>query len=120
MKKHFYFPLLLTVLLISLWGCTGTGNPKPATYLKNENADIFMLNDFVYTNAKHIDWVKEREYKIEDEIGEIKKQTDSAFAFTNGSANVLPVGTKIFSTDSPLTIAVVDGEEIPYIKQVEG
>ncbi|WP_409250600.1 hypothetical protein V1502_10485 [Bacillus sp. SCS-153A] len=101
-------------------GCIQNGNPDPSDYLQNEDADIFMLDGYIYSNAQGIDWVEETEYSIGEQIGEIEKQSTKSLGFRNGSANVLPVGTKIYETDSPITVAVVEGEEIPYLKQVEG
>ena len=108
------------MLILLLVGCNQNGNPRPSDYLANEDADIFMLEGFVYSKAQGIDWVEETEYTLGQQIGVIKKRTDHSLGFGNGSANVLPVGTKIFETNSPLAIAVVNGEEIPYIQQVEG
>jgi hypothetical protein len=107
-------------MLLLLVACDQHGNPQPSDYLDIEESDIFMLDGYVYSNAQGITWVDETEYTLGQQIGSIQKQTDRSFGFKNGSANILPVGTKIYDTDSPLTIAVVNGEEIPYIKQVEG
>lgn len=63
-----------------------------------------------------MDWVSELEYELGEEIGEITNQGDKASKFKAGTANKLPIGTKIFNTNTPAYIAVVDGEEIPYLK----
>ncbi|RIW28951.1 hypothetical protein D3H55_20515 [Bacillus salacetis] len=103
-----------------LVGCNHNGSPAPSDYLKSEGADIFMLDGYVYSNVQRLEWVKETEYSLGEQIGEITKQTTNSFGFDDGDANILPVGTKIYETDSPITIAVVDGKEIAYMKQVEG
>lgn len=118
--------LLLSILLILLVGCnnvnknTSTSNPTPKEYLKYDNADIFFLNEHVFSNAQNIEWVTELEYELGEQIGEIKKLTDKASKFKNGTANKLPIGTKIFETDTPVYIAIVDGREIPYLEMIEG
>lgn len=79
MKKLFCwkekFLLLLCLSLIFLFGCVTNGNPTPKDFLKDRKADIFVLDDIVYSNVENIDWVKELEYTIGEEIGEITKQT---------------------------------------------
>ncbi|WP_421378094.1 hypothetical protein ACOJQI_12115 [Bacillus salacetis] len=119
--------LLLSILAVFLAGCNNgfsmspaTGNPTPKDYLKYEDADIFFLGDHVYSNAEDLDWVSELDYELGEELGEITSQADKASKFKDGTANKLPVGTKIYNTDTPAYIAVVDGEEIPYLKMVEG
>lgn len=69
---------------------------------------------------ENVDWVQELAYTLGEEIGEITKQTDSAQEFENGTSNKLPVGTKIYRTDTPLYIAIVDGKEIRYMEMIEG
>lgn len=118
-----YFPkilLQLCILIILLGGCGTIGNPTPKDFLKDDNADIFLIVDYVFSNAQDVEWVIELEYEIGEQVCEITKQTEKAFRFKNGTANKLPVGTKIFETDTPAYIAIVDGEKIPYLKMVEG
>ena len=88
--------------------------------MKYEDADIFLLNGIVHSNMENVDWVQELAYTLGEEIGEITKQTDSAQEFENGTSNKLPVGTKIYRTDTPLYIAIVDGKEIRYMEMIEG
>ncbi|AYC30083.1 hypothetical protein [Paenisporosarcina cavernae] len=125
MKRLF----IVTVTLLSmLAGCdqieftpaVQNGNPTPKDFLDNEDADIFVLDGMVYSNAEDVDWVLETEYVMGEEIGEIKKQATSSFGFNDSTSNILPVGTKIYNTNSPLYIAIVEGKEIPYLKMVEG
>ncbi|MCJ8007238.1 hypothetical protein ACFFF5_07005 [Lederbergia wuyishanensis] len=118
--------LPLSILLIILVGCKNdyisspTSNPTPKEYLKYDNADIFLLDGYVFSNAQDVEWVTKLEYELGKQVSEITKQAEKASKFENGTANRLPVGTKIFETDTPAYIAIVDGEEIPYLKMVEG
>ena len=102
------------------FGQESIGNPIPADFLGNEDADIFYFGGVVYSNAEHLDWVIERTYTKTKLLGEITTQTSEADEFTEGSANKLPVGTKIYRTDAGMCVAVVDGKEIRYIQVVEG
>ncbi|WP_102346112.1 hypothetical protein [Bacillus sp. Marseille-P3661] len=120
---------LLCFLNIFFAGCNSdysrlsgpsTGNPRPIDYLKYENADIFVLDGYVFSNAQDVEWVTELEYELGEEVGVITKQADRTSQFKDGAANKLPMGTKIFETDTPAYIAIVKGEEIPYLKMVEG
>jgi len=60
------------------------------------------------------------DYTIGEQILEIKKQKEKGFGFRDGNANKLPFGTVIYETNTPVLIAVVDGEEIPYLAMLEG
>jgi hypothetical protein len=62
----------------------------------------------------------ELDYELGEVMGEITRQTEKAIRFKYGTANKLPIGTKIYRTNTPVYIAIVDGEEIPYLKMVEG
>lgn len=122
--------LLVVALLIS--GCNGisneitiesSGNPTAEEILsENPEADIFMLGDLIYSNAENIDWVSEQPLTIGEEIAEIAAQTSESDEFENGTATRLPIGTKIHEATEreDIYIAVVDGEEIPYLSLVEG
>lgn len=121
-----YTILILFISMIILTGCNSeaeqsvTKNPTPYEFLQNENADIFMIEDTVFSNAINIEWVQEEEYTIGEEIGEISSQSNEAKDFENGTANKLPVGTKIYETDTQVFIAIVENREIPYLQMVEG
>jgi hypothetical protein len=78
------------------------------------------MDGYVFLNAAHIEWVKDHGYELEEQLGEITKQTQDSWRIKAWTASKLPVGTKIFETNAPFYIAVVNGEEIPYIKLVEG
>lgn len=118
--------LRLSILLIFLVGCnndyisSSISNPTPKEYLKYGNADIFLLDGYVFSNAQDVEWVKELKYELDEQVGEITKQAIKASKFESGTANKLPIGTKIFKTDTPAYIAIVNGEETPYLKMVEG
>lgn len=128
--------LLLVAFILVLIGCGNNapretcgdtsfqqhtiGNPTPADFLSDQNADIFYFGDVVYSNAEHLDWAKERKYTKTELLGEITKQTSQADIFVEGTANKLFLGTKIFDTDTEIFVAIVNGKEIRYIKMVEG
>ncbi|WP_047985816.1 hypothetical protein [Ornithinibacillus californiensis] len=98
-------------------------NPTPEEILAdNENADIFVINGIVYSNADHIEWVNEKELTLGEEVGEIKKQTSNSDEFENYSATLLPVGTKIYQPveKGDIYIVRVDGKEIRYLGLREG
>ncbi|WP_345239316.1 hypothetical protein [Pontibacillus salipaludis] len=120
--------LSLIIMFVLLVGCndgttvhlsTKSNNPTPKDYLESDT-DIFLLSGYVFSNAQDVDWVKELEYELGEQIGEITKQSEQASQFTNGTANKLPVGTKVFKTDTQAYIAIVEDEEILYLKMVEG
>lgn len=98
-------------------------NPTPEEILtENENADIFVLNGIVYSNAETIEWVNEKELTLGDEIGEIKIQTNNSVDFENYTATKLEVGTKIHETveKGDIYIVKVDDKEIRYLGLREG
>ncbi|AQQ52605.1 hypothetical protein [Planococcus lenghuensis] len=118
---------LWTGLLLLSAGCSGQqimtetiGNPTVEEVLDEGREDIFLLDDIVYLNGEEIDWVQEREYVLGEEVGEVTAQATEPEEFKDGTANVLPVGTVIYTTDTELNIAIVNGKKIPYIPLVEG
>ncbi len=114
--------LFITSLLMVLSGCqeVNKGNPTPKDFLGSSDADIFVLDSIVYSNAQDLEWVKELTYILGEQVGEITKQTGKAWKFKSGTSNKLPVGTKIYITDTPAYIVVVDGKETPYLGMYEG
>lgn len=122
--------LVCLVCCLSLVACSqapnpqpesgATKNPTPSDYLKKEKADFFVINGIIYTNVEDAQWVQELAYELGEQIGEIQKQTDKESEFENFTANQLPVGTKIYKTNTRLYIAIVQNKEIPYIKMIEG
>jgi predicted small lipoprotein YifL len=96
------------------------GNPAPADFLDNPDADIFYFGGVVYINAEHLDWVQPREYTKTELLGKITKRTFDPDEFSDGAASRLPVGTPVYRTDTGIFVAVVGGKDIRYIKMVEG
>lgn len=74
----------------------------------------------MFSNAQDVEWVTDLDYELGVQVGEITEQEDKASKFKNGTANILPVGTKIYETNTPAYVAIVNGKEIPYLKMVEG
>ena len=122
LRKKLVSLLVSMILLLVLTGCnTGIkGNPTPKDYLGNADADIFVLEGIVYSNVEDVDWVQESDYTLGKQVDEITKQSSKAWNFNNGTSNKLPVGTKIYATDLGFVIAIIEGEEIPYLGQYEG
>lgn len=123
------YSLTLLVFLMFLAGCSKNqiemssvnDNPTAQEMLSlNHDADIFISDEYVFSNAENLDWIRKHEYELGEQIGEIQKQTADYRLFKEWTASKLPVGTKIFETNAPFYIAVVKGQEIPYIKLVEG
>lgn len=107
--------LILFLILSMLNGCTGSpgqhlgGALSKEQVLKlNPDADIFELNGKVYKT--NVDWIEEEELTKEKQIGEI----------TEGMANKLPIGAKIFTTKERKDIFIVeyDGKEKRYLLQL--
>lgn len=121
--------LPFVLILLSLFGCGDdqgmsqsftTQNPRPADFLDQEDADIFVLNSIVYSNAEGLEWVSEKEYTLGEKVGEITEQAKKAEEFGHGTASQLPVGTSIFKTNTVIYIAVVNQREIRYTQMIEG
>ncbi|QPQ31150.1 hypothetical protein [Lysinibacillus sp. JNUCC 51] len=102
MKKKF---CLLFVVLISLFlvGCATvteetieSKKPNAAEALRlDKEADIFQWEgNILKTN---IEWIDELELNEDKYIGEIKFKSSKAKDFKNGTANLLPIGAKIYS-----------------------
>ncbi|WP_186671766.1 hypothetical protein [Sporosarcina sp. BP05] len=116
------FVFFITLLLLVVSGCQEAykGNLTPKDFLGSSDADIFVLDSIVYSNAQDLEWLKELPYIVGEQVGEITKQTSKAWKFKSGTSNKLPVGTKIYKTDTLAYIVVVDGKEIPYVGMYEG
>ncbi|WP_079477590.1 hypothetical protein [Halobacillus salinus] len=97
-----------------------TENPSPADFSKEEQADFFVIDGVVYSNVEGAQWAEGLEYTLGEQLGEIKKQRTDEEEFESFTASQLPVGTKIYETDTRLYIAIVDNKEIPYVKMIEG
>ncbi len=96
------------------------GNPTAEDFLDESDADIFVLDDIVFTNAEEVDWVLELDYELGEKVGEISKHAEAAADFDNEAANRLPIGTEIYQTNTEAFIAVVEGKEIRYLPMIEG
>ena len=114
--------ICMILLLVILTGCNKgyKGNPTPKDILGNAGADIFVLDNIVHSNAQDVDWIQGLDYTMIEQIAEITKQSNKAWNFKSGTANKLPVGTKIYNTTAGFLIAIVEGEEIPYLAMYEG
>lgn len=129
-KRKLLLILLLSIVLVACNSQTTSeisgneiGNPTAEQVLQNDkDADIFVLNDIVYTNAEGIEWVYEDDLTLGEEVGEIKKQTTDGDAFENFTASQLTVGTKIYEPveNSSIYIVIVDDKEIRYLGLIEG
>ncbi|SFL58744.1 hypothetical protein SAMN04487943_102339 [Gracilibacillus orientalis] len=127
-KRELSF-VLLSIILVACNNQTTEnseihiGNPTAEEILtKNENADIFVLNGIVYSNAEDLEWVNEKELTLGEEVGEIKEQTNNSDEFENFTATKLTVGTKIYEPveKSGIYIVKVNDKEIRYLGLREG
>ncbi|GAA0287457.1 hypothetical protein GGQ92_000834 [Gracilibacillus halotolerans] len=129
-KRKLLLILLLSIVLVACNSQTTSelsgndiGNPTAEQILQNDkDADIFVLNDIVYTNAEGIEWVYDDDLTLGEEVGEIKKQTTDGDAFENFTASQLTVGTKIYEPveNSSIYIVIVDDKKIRYLGLIEG
>ncbi|MGY3716831.1 hypothetical protein ACWE42_15050 [Sutcliffiella cohnii] len=120
------FSYLLVILCILLTiGCSSSlGKVTAKDILQQDpDADIFMLNDTIYSNATDIEWIKENNYEKGSMIGEITKKVNTT-SFKNGTSSKLPVGTKIYSTYgeeiTSVVLVEVNGEYLYYLALIEG
>lgn len=75
-------------------------NPTAKEVLSNNpNADIFQLDNVVYSNASDREWINAKVYTKGEFIGEVKKRTTKTWWYQNFYASQLPAGTKIYSRD---------------------
>lgn len=119
--------ITLLMLIIMVSGCSVPkvytvvdSTPTPKKLLEEPDADIFVLDGAVYSNAEDVDWVMESDFSIGELVGEITKRSDQAGDFENGTANRLPIGTKIYGGGHGFVIAIVGVKKIPYLRMVEG
>lgn len=123
--------LLIIFMLILLIGCESNaflpnsvqvkGNPTADTVLKlNPEANIFMHSDLIYTAG--VDWVDELELTKDQQITEIAEQKSTGQLFKNGTANKLPVGTKVYGVKERKDVLVAETEEgdVRFYMLVEG
>lgn len=98
-----------------------TKNPDAEEVLTLEpDANIFQHDNTVYQT--NIDWVDELTVTKDEQVGEIKKKNETDTTFENEMSNILPVGTKIYSTKERDDILIVEfnGETLKYLALVEG
>lgn len=126
-KMTFTFIVVCCFMIV---GCTNNGeletnkektitthNPTVEEILSQDpDADILYIDDIVY--ATNIDWVDELVLTKGEEIGEVEKNTTSSKEFINKTANVLPVGTKIYRAKERNGMLIADDKY--YYALVEG
>lgn len=126
--------ILVTSIILFIVGCKSpmaenektvtVGNPTATEILEDDHeADIFQHNNLIYINASKIDWVQEDVYEKGPEIDEIIKQTTASDEFVDGTASILPVGTKFFQiagNGQLLLMVEKEGKDIVYLALIEG
>lgn len=123
--------LLIIFMFLLLIGCESNallpntvqvkGNPTAETVLKeNPTANIFMYSDLIYTAG--VEWVDELELTKDQLITEIAEQKSAGHLFKNGTANKLPLGTKIYSVGERRDVLIAETEEgdLRFYMLVEG
>ncbi|MFJ7982545.1 hypothetical protein ACIQ1D_20030 [Lysinibacillus xylanilyticus] len=121
---------LLFVVLISLFlvGCETvtvdtieSKKPNATEALRLDNqADIFQWEgNILKTN---IEWIDELELNEDKYIGEIKFNSTKAEGFKNGTANLLPIGAKIYAVKERDDIFIVKYDNVVkrYLVSSEG
>lgn len=85
--------------------------PNAAEALRlDKQADIFQWEgNILETN---IEWIDELELNENKYIGEIKFNSSKAKDFKNGTANLLPIGTKIYSVKERDDIFIVKYDNV--------
>ncbi|MEH7380968.1 hypothetical protein V7138_10845 [Bacillus sp. JJ1533] len=121
--------LLLALLFCLLAGCnqadsvtvTTSKNPDAEETLRLDNkADIFQWDSSIYKT--NIEWVDELDLTENEQIGEIQFKATNAEDFTDGAANYLPLGAKIYTTKERNDILIVKYENVVkrYLVLAEG
>ncbi|MGB3260755.1 hypothetical protein [Paenisporosarcina sp.] len=124
--------VILTVVIFVIAGCSqGNSEPESVTVTSenpdaneilnlNPDADIFQWEDVIYST--NIEWVEKLELTKDEQIGKITKNSTNPDDFINGTANTLPVGTKIFSVKETGGYLIVEYNQQlkKYMKLVEG
>jgi len=121
----FLFTFVSCILLVS---CSADGGKVTARDVlkRNHDADVLKYNGFMYNNVTDLEWfMKDKSmFQKGNEIGEIKKVTNSSLFFTNFSATKLPKGTTLYDTnDGDTGIIIVEtenGEILYYMQLLEG
>lgn len=111
-KKSCLFLVLLSLFLV---GCnetvTASKKPDAAEALRLDNhADIFQWEgNILQTN---IEWIDKLELNENKYIGEIEFNATKAEDFKNGTANLLPIGAKIYSVKERDDIFIVKFDNV--------
>ncbi len=129
--KKFSFLTIAFLVSILLVACShennniridSTENPDAEEVLNSDlEADIFQFNNTIYTTG--INWVEEKDLTKNKQVGEIKEKNEENTNFSNGTANKLPVGAKIYTTNEESDMFLIvesDGETKKYYALVEG
>lgn len=128
MSKSVIFFLFTFVSGILLVSCSADGGKVTARDVLKQNHDVDVLkyNGFMYSNVTDLEWFNNKKSMFQkgNEIGEIKKVTNSSLFFTNFSATKLPKGTTLYDTnDGDIGILIVEtenGEILYYMQLLEG
>ena len=126
--KKVIISLMIVACSSYLIGCTGSEtevivskNPDAIEVLRlDPQADIFQWEGLIYQT--NIDWVNEIKLTKHKSIGEIEEMYDNKNNFTDGMANKLSIGAKIFSTKERKDILLVEyeGKTKTYLALGEG
>jgi hypothetical protein len=128
MKKSVILFLFTFVSCILLVSCSADGGKVTARDVlkRNHDADVLKYNGFMYNNVTDLEWFNNKKSMFQkgNEIGEIKKVTNSSLFFTNFSATKLHKGTTLYDTnDGDTGIIIVEtenGEFLYYMQLLEG
>lgn len=119
--------LFLVFSIVYLSGCTDNAQtvisspPSAKEILEmDKDADILQWEDSLYQT--NIEWVNELELTNDKKLGEIKFTTVKPSDFKNGSANILKIGTEVYSVKERNDIFIIkDQREIKrYLLLAEG
>ncbi|MDM5229990.1 hypothetical protein [Lysinibacillus pakistanensis] len=122
MKKLKFIYLLIFSLFV-LIGCADKNKDINVSVSKkpdaqevlslDTNADIFQWNDIIYQT--NIDWINELQLTENLKVGKIEANSSNAAEFKNGTANMLSVGTEIFTVKERNDVLMVkDGGELKF------
>ncbi|WP_236687166.1 hypothetical protein [Ornithinibacillus californiensis] len=112
LKTHKFSALLILIILF-VGGCSpghgeGGALSKKQVLKLYPDADLFEFDGYVYKTG--VDWIEDEELTKDEQIGVISE----------GMANKLPVGSKIFSVKEkkPILIVEYNGLEKRYLIQL--
>jgi hypothetical protein len=112
LKTH-KFSILFILIILLVGGCS-PGHGEGGSLSKEQvlklypDADLFEFDGYVYKTG--VDWIEDEELTKDEQIGVISE----------GMANKLPVGSKIFSVKEkkPILIVEFNGLEKRYLIQL--